>query len=48
VDLTSGDADVTEEAIIAAADKLLYRAKTEGRNNIQADSLLDGMGRLSV
>ncbi|WOD13693.1 GGDEF domain-containing protein [Paraburkholderia kirstenboschensis] len=41
VDLTDGDSHLTEEIIIAAADKLLYRAKTEGRNNIQSDTLQD-------
>jgi diguanylate cyclase (GGDEF)-like protein len=37
VDLTRDDLAITEEAIIAAADAQLYRAKNEGRNRICVD-----------
>ncbi|SED73216.1 diguanylate cyclase (GGDEF) domain-containing protein [Burkholderia sp. WP9] len=36
-----GGGDVSEEAIIAAADSLLYRAKKAGRNNVQSDDLFN-------
>ncbi|HEX7932945.1 MAG TPA: GGDEF domain-containing protein [Paraburkholderia sp.] len=48
VDLAGGNSEVTEEAIIAAADSLLYRAKTKGRNNIQSDDLLHQMSNRSA
>lgn len=41
VSFADGGGDVSEEAIIAAADSLLYRAKKAGRNNVQSDDLFN-------
>ena len=37
VNFADGAADVTEDDVIAAVDKQLYRAKRAGRNNVQSD-----------